>query len=70
MNAKRFLTFAGKVTVALVVTTFLVGLVSYPLLTKELFENPDSIMHAERLGVWEALCLHRGSAGAPGASGG
>ena len=43
MNVKRFLIFVGKVTVALVVTTFVVGLFTYPLLTKDLFENPDSV---------------------------
>jgi hypothetical protein len=42
MNVERFLVFAGKVTVVLVVTTFVVGLFAYPLLTKELFANPDS----------------------------
>ncbi|MHC4306567.1 MAG: hypothetical protein ACYTAU_04895 [Planctomycetota bacterium] len=44
MNAKRFLIFVGKVTVVLVVTTFMVGLVAYPLLTKDLFDNPDSVL--------------------------
>ena len=44
MNARRFLLFVGKVTVVLVVTTFVVGLFAYPLLTKDLFENPDSVL--------------------------
>jgi hypothetical protein len=44
MNAKRFLIFVGKVTVVLVVTTFVVGLVAYPLLTKDLLEDPDSVL--------------------------
>ncbi len=44
MDIKRFLVFAGKVIVALVVTTFVVGLFAYPLLTKELFENPNSVL--------------------------
>ncbi len=44
MNAKRFLIFAGKMTVALSVTTFMVGLIAYPLLTKDLFENPNSVL--------------------------
>ena len=44
MNAKRFLIFVGKVTVVLFVTTIAVGVVAYPLLTKELFENPDSVL--------------------------
>jgi hypothetical protein len=43
MKAKRFLIFAGKVTVVLVVTTFVVGMFAYPLLTKELFVKPDSV---------------------------
>ena len=43
---KRFLIFAGKVIVAYVVTSFLVGAVSYQLLTKDLFEGPDSILAA------------------------
>ena len=43
MNAKRFLIFVGKVTVVLLVTTFGVGMISYPLLTKDLFESPDSV---------------------------
>ena len=44
MNAKRFLIFVGKVTVVLVVTTFAVGIIAYPLLTKDLFEDPDSVL--------------------------
>ena len=36
---KRFLIFAGKVIVAYVVTSFLVGAVSYQLLTKDLFNG-------------------------------
>jgi hypothetical protein len=43
MNARRFLVFAGKVTVVLLVMTFVVGLFAYPLLTKELFVSPDSV---------------------------
>jgi steroid 5-alpha reductase family enzyme len=42
MKTKRFLEFAGRFTVVLVVTTFAVGMVTYPLLTKGLFESPDS----------------------------
>jgi hypothetical protein len=44
MNTKRFLVFAAKVTVVLVVTTFAVGMVAYPLLTKGLFDSPDSVL--------------------------
>jgi hypothetical protein len=44
MNARRFLIFAGKATVVLLVTTFAVGILAYPLLTKDLFENPDSVL--------------------------
>lgn len=44
MNVKRFLGFAGKVTVVLIVTTFGVGVFAYPLLTKELLASPDSVL--------------------------
>ena len=44
MNVKRFLSFTGKVTIAFIVTTFVVGLFTYPLLTKDLFENPNSVL--------------------------
>jgi len=44
MDVKRFLSFAGKVTVALIVTTFVVGVFAYPLLTQDLFESPDSVL--------------------------
>lgn len=44
MNSRRFLIFVGKVTVVLVVTTFVVGVFAYPLLTKDLFVNPDSAL--------------------------
>jgi hypothetical protein len=44
MNARRFLIFVGKATVVLLVTTFAVGILAYPLLTKDLFENPDSVL--------------------------
>jgi hypothetical protein len=43
-NVRRFLVFVGKVVVVLVVTTFAVGLLAYPLLTEDLFENPDSVL--------------------------
>ena len=44
MKTRRFLTFAGKVTVVLLVATFGVGLIAYPLLTKDMFEAPDSVL--------------------------
>ena len=37
MNMNRFFTFAGKVTVAHVVTYFIAGAVAYPLLTKQFY---------------------------------
>ena len=44
MNTRRFLIFAGKVILAYVVTSLFVGAVSYQLLTKELFEGPNSVL--------------------------
>lgn len=44
MNVKRFLIFVGKIVLAYVVTSFIVGAISYQFLTKELFEGPDSIL--------------------------
>jgi hypothetical protein len=44
MNIRRYLGFVGKFIVVLVATTFVIGLFSYPLLTKEIFESPNSQM--------------------------
>ena len=44
MDFKRFLIFTGKVIITLVIVNFAVGLIAYPLLTKDLFEDPDSIL--------------------------
>ena len=44
MDFKRFFLFVGKVVIALVTVTFVVGLFAYPLLTKDLFEDPDSVL--------------------------
>jgi len=41
---RRYLSFIGKFIIVLIVTTFVIGLVSYPLLTKEIFESPGSEM--------------------------
>jgi hypothetical protein len=42
--SRRYLTFVGKFVVVLVVCTFLIGAVSYHLLTQKLFEDPDSAL--------------------------
>jgi hypothetical protein len=39
---RRFSTFAGRIIVAFVVTSILVGVFSYQFLTKPLFEDPNS----------------------------
>jgi hypothetical protein len=44
MHWKRLFTFVGKMIVTLVVTTFAVGLVAYPLLTTDLFESSNSAL--------------------------
>lgn len=44
MDFKRFMIFTGKIVVALVVVNFAVGLVAYPLFTKDLFSDPDSVL--------------------------
>jgi hypothetical protein len=43
MDRKRFLAFAAKVIVAHVVTYFVVGAISYRLLTKQFYEGSDAI---------------------------
>ncbi len=45
---KRFLVFAGKVIVAYVVTSFLVGAISYQFLTKDLFEGSPILARVYR----------------------
>jgi hypothetical protein len=57
MNAKRFLIFVGKMTVVLVVTTFVVGVVAYPLLTKDLLEDPVLGHLAGSSGIIEGLYM-------------
>src|SRR3989304_6506780 len=42
--SRRYLTFVGKFVAVLVVCTFVIGAVSYTLLTKKLFEDPDSAL--------------------------
>lgn len=41
---RPFRVFATRVVVAFVVTAFLVGVLSYELLTKPLFESPESVV--------------------------
>ena len=43
MRFSRFLTFAAKVTVAHVVSYFVVGAIAYPLLTKTFYEGNDPV---------------------------
>ncbi len=43
MNMKRFFTFAGKVSVAHLVTYFIAGAVAYPFLTKQFYVGPDPL---------------------------
>ena len=40
---KRFIVFAIKVIVAHVITYFIIGAISYPLLTKQFYVGPDPI---------------------------
>ena len=46
MNLNRFLTFAGKVTVAHVVTYFIIGAVAYQISTKQFYEGANPIFAA------------------------
>ena len=43
MKMNRFFTFAGKVTVAHVVTYFIAGAVAYPFLTKQFYVGTDPL---------------------------
>ncbi|HEY3130151.1 MAG TPA: hypothetical protein VGL91_11890 [Acidobacteriota bacterium] len=43
MNLNRFLVFAGKVTLAHVVTYLASGTIAYPLLTREFYMGPNPI---------------------------
>ena len=43
MDVPRFLSFAGKVTVAHVVTYFVAGAIAYQLLTKQFYEGSDAV---------------------------
>lgn len=44
MNIQSYLRFVGKFIIVLIVTTFVIGLFSYPILTKDIFETPGSPM--------------------------
>lgn len=43
VDLKRFLTFAGKVTLAHVVTYLIIGAIAYQLLTKQFYEGADPL---------------------------
>ena len=43
MRTRHFLSFAGKVTAAHIITYFIAGAIAYPLLTKEFYVGPNPI---------------------------